>query len=462
MTARFQLAAGALLVSAAGAVSGALGPRLSQLGRGARQIWSADRRAGYRRWLSWSLVGLLLLILGLWLPWFAVPLQVDPTAWSLPVVLAGTPSIPWISYGAVLAACLGLGLLALMRSQGRPGAGTGAVGAGVLVVSLVFLVATRTADWPLLQRLEDQTAQQTAIFGQFGYAVPGQQPTLMLLVPVTGTWALVGGALRLGWFSTAIGGLVLFGSGASSLAGWVRQTRRRGKLLPALALLLVVGVLGRGAVASYLAGRGAAASQAGDYRMASASLSIARQLNPLLTSSSAYDLALGQVLRADAGGRSQPLALLADADARGAGGDIPGQVTELRQALARDPANPILLQQLDQASQVLGLNDQDPGSLQALGDPTLADEYTEGRVFYTMGDYPAALTCLQRVLTMTRDDNVTSSAFTYMALSEIKLGQPDQARRDLLRAVSVDTRYNNTLARSLVAGLYIGTKSGAA
>ena len=459
MTARLQVVVAWLLAPAADAFGGPPGTRLSQMRRSIRQSWSAARRAGRPRWLGWPLLGLLLLILGLALPWFAVPLQADRSPWSLPVVLAGAPSISGVSYGAVLAACLGLGLLAIMHSQGRPCTATAAVGAGVLVVSLTFLAATRTANWPLLQRLEDQTAQQTAIFGQFGYAVPGQEPSLMLLAPVTGTWALVGGALRLGWFSAAAGGLVLFGSGASSLAGWARQTRRRGMLLPALALLLVVGVLGRGAVAGYLAGQGAAASQAGDYQAARTSLAVARLLNPLLTRSTAYDLALGQVLLA-AGDRSQPLALLADADARGAEGDTRGQVTELGQAVARDPANPVLLQQLDQASQVLALSDQDPGPLQALSDPTVADEYTEGRVLYALTDYPAALACFRRILTMTRDANVTSSAFTYIALSELKLGHADQARHDLLRAVSVDTGYNNTLARSLVAGLYVSTKSG--
>jgi len=160
------------------------------------------------------------------------------------------------------------------------------------------------------------------------------------------------------------------------------------------------------------------------------------------------------------GGRSQPLALLAEADARGAGGDIRAQVTELRQAVAQDPANPVLVQQLDQASQVLGLTGQEPGSLQALSDPTVADRYTEGRVLYALAEYPAALACFRRVLAMTGDANVTSSAFTYIALSELKLGRADQARRDLLRAVRVDAAYNNTLARSLIVGLYVSTKSG--
>ena len=435
------------------------GSRRARLRGTLAELWSAARRARYRPWLGWPLLGLLLLVLGLVLPWFAVPLQGAGTAWSLPVVLAGMSFLFPVSYGIVLAVGLALGVLAMVRWRGRPCAATGLIGAGILVVALTFVVATATADWSLLQRLEDQTAQQTAIFSQFGYAVPGQEPSLMLLVPVTGTWALIGGALRLGWFSAAAGGLVLFASGASSLADWVRRTRRRRNLLPALTLLLVVVALARGAVAGYVAGQGVGAAQAGDYQAARTDLAISHRFNPLLTGSTAYEIALGQVLLA-AGGRGQALALLADADDREASGDLRGWVTELRLAVARDPANPVLLQQLDQASQVLALTGQDPGPLQALSAPTPADEYTEGRVLYALADYPAALTSFRRVLTMTGDANVTSSAFTYIALSELKLGQVDQARSDLLRAVSVDTRYNNTLARSLLTGLYVATRSG--
>jgi hypothetical protein len=143
-------------------------------------------------------------------------------------------------------------------------------------------------------------------------------------------------------------------------------------------------------------------------------------------------------------------------------GDALGQVTELRQAVLLDPANPVLQQQLDQASQVLAVTEQNPGPLQALSHPTVADLYTEGRIDYARADYPAAMTCFRAVLTMTGDGNVISSAYTYLALSELKQGHASQARLDLLRAASADVGYNNTLARSLLAGLYISTKSGGA
>jgi len=437
----------------------ALPRTLDEILSAARQAWSAGRRAAYRSWLRWPLLGLLLLILGLALPWFAIPLQPGVSSWSLPVVLAGIPAVSWISYGAVLTACLVSGLLIEVRSRGRAGAATAAVGAAVLVVSLAFVVASITADWPLLQRLEDQATEQSAIFGQFGYGVPGQAPSLMLVTPVNGSWALLGGALRLGWFCTAAGGLVLLASGASSLAGRVRRIRRRGIALSALAVLIVAGVLVRGVIADYLAGQGAAAVRAGDYQAATASLADANHLDPLLTSSTAYELTLGQALLGT-GGDGQPLAMFADADASGAVGDIRGQVTELRKAVALDPANSVLLQQLDRASQVLAVTAKDPGPLQALSHPTVADVYTQGRVRYAQADYSAALPCFQQVLRMTGDGNVISSAYTYIALSELKLGRAGQARLDLLRAVRADTSYNNTLARSLLVGLYVSTKSG--
>ena len=451
----------AVIRSKSGSIVPATRRTAGKIWSAASRAWLAVARSRYRRYLGWPLLGLLLLIPGLLLPWLAIPLRPGRAAWSLPVVLAGIPAVSWVSYGAVLAACLAAGSLAAVRSRGRASAATAAVGAAVLVVSLGFLVASGTADWRLLQLLEDQTAEQAAIFNQFGYAVPGQTASLMLVGPVTGSWAVVAGALRLGWFCAAGGGLVLLASGAASLAAWARRTRRRAMLLPALAVLIVAGVLSRGVIAGYLAGQGAAGVQSGDYQAASASLADARQFNPLLSSSTAYELALGQVLIAEGQG-GQPLALLADADARGIVGDSQGQVTELDQAVQLDPANPVIQQQLDQASQILGLIHENAGPLQALSDPTVADVYTEGRVRYAGADYPDALACFRQVLTMTGDGNVISSAYTYLALSELKLGLRDQARLDLLHAVSADASYNNTLARSLLSGLYISTKSGEA
>ena len=136
------------------------------------RAWLAGGRSRYRPWLGWPLLGLLLLIPGLALPWLAIPLRPGRTAWTLPVVVAGIPAISRVSYGAVLAACLAAGLLAAARSRGRASAETAAVGATVLIISLGFLVASGTADWALLQLLEDQTSEQATIFSQFGYATP--------------------------------------------------------------------------------------------------------------------------------------------------------------------------------------------------------------------------------------------------------------------------------------------------
>jgi hypothetical protein len=60
-----------------------------------------------------------------------------------------------------------------------------------------------------------------------------------------------------------------------------------------------------------------------------------------------------------------------------------------------------------------------------------------------------------QVLNLARDANVRSSAYTYIALCEIRLANPAAGRRYLVMALSTDREYNNTLARTLAAGLYV-------
>jgi tetratricopeptide (TPR) repeat protein len=431
-------------------------------GLGRRQTTKPDRVGGaiiHSGWLHWPLLGWLLTALALVQPWLAIPLEADRSAVSLPLVLAGVPSDPRLSYGTAVAACLGLGLMATVSSRGRPSPGTAGLGLAVLVVCLTFVVATATGDWALQQHLRDQAADQTTIFQQLGYAVPTQEPSLMLGAPVAGDWSRLGGGLQLGWFCAAASGLTLLLSGASSLARWARRAGWQEALPVLVSLLVVVGLIGRGLAAGYMAERGGEAARAGDPQAARSSLAMARALDPSLAGSAQYELALGQVLLAS-GQRRHPLALLADAQSQGNGGNAGQQVAELKEAVSRDPKDRVLVQQLRQASRQLALADDDARPIRAFSRLTVADEYTEGRVLYDKAEYGSALVCFRRVLTLTREANVVSSAYTYISLSEMKLGQSGQARHDLLKAIDADTGYNNSLARSLAAGLYVANKTG--
>jgi Tfp pilus assembly protein PilF len=65
---------------------------------------------------------------------------------------------------------------------------------------------------------------------------------------------------------------------------------------------------------------------------------------------------------------------------------------------------------------------------------------------------------MARTLQLTSDPNVRSSAYTYISLCETAMGQHQQARQDLLTAISLDTEYNNALARTLATGLYVSRR----
>jgi tetratricopeptide (TPR) repeat protein len=277
----------------------------------------------------------------------------------------------------------------------------------------------------------------------------------MLGVAVDGEWAALLGALRAGWFAAAAGGLALLLGGAPELAGRGRAGWRH--RLPLVAALLVVAglgaLVGRGVAAVTLSERGAGLARAGDYRVASSLLTTAGRLDPSLARDEAYELAVGQALLAS-GRHGDALALLADAELRGETGDAPGQVAELTDAVRRAPGDPVLVEQLRQATWRLALVGDDPRPIRTLGPRTTADEYTEGRVLYDRSAYADALTCFQRVLTLTGQPDVRSSAYTYIALSEAKLGRAGPARRDMVAAVLADTGTNNVQARSLALGLY--------
>jgi hypothetical protein len=328
-----------------------------------------------------------------------------------------------------------------------------------VLVSLTVVVAAGTPDRAPPQHLRDQAAEESSIFRQLGFGVQTQEPRLMLGAPVTGDWSRLGGWLRPGWFCGIAGGLTLLLSGGSGLASWAGRAPWRRMLPASVARLAVAGLVGRGVAAGCLAERGGQAAHAGDPRAARWSLALARTLNPSLADSAQYELALGQALLAS-GQHRHPLALLADAESQGAGGNVARQVAELKEAVTRDPGDPVLVQQLRQASRELALADRDAGPLRTLGRLTAADEYTEGRVLYDRADYAAALPCFRRVPTLTREADVVSAAYTYVSLSETKLGQSSQARHDLIRAVAADSGYNNALARSLAAGMYVADSTG--
>jgi Tfp pilus assembly protein PilF len=86
----------------------------------------------------------------------------------------------------------------------------------------------------------------------------------------------------------------------------------------------------------------------------------------------------------------------------------------------------------------------------------VAERYMLGRILYAAGDFANARTQLVTAAAeAAADSNVASAAYTYVALCDIRLGDADSARQELLRAIHLDHEYLNSLARTLATGLYV-------
>jgi tetratricopeptide (TPR) repeat protein len=81
-------------------------------------------------------------------------------------------------------------------------------------------------------------------------------------------------------------------------------------------------------------------------------------------------------------------------------------------------------------------------------------QYLAGRVYYDLHDFNKSATHMLIVLPLTHNTDLQSSAYTYIALSQLQQGQTAAARTLLLKAVELDPDYSNNTAREELSGLH--------
>ncbi|WP_376796159.1 tol-pal system YbgF family protein [Thermogemmatispora sp.] len=85
---------------------------------------------------------------------------------------------------------------------------------------------------------------------------------------------------------------------------------------------------------------------------------------------------------------------------------------------------------------------------------SLYAHYLLARAYYDLHNYQGCLAEMGSVLTLSSDNDLRSSAYTYLGLSEIALGRTVQGRETLLMAVALDPDYHNNTAREALSGLH--------
>lgn len=364
-----------------------------------------------------------------------------------------------ISYGSLTAVALVVAATLLVRGRGRATAALAVCGAVMMVLPVLFVLQSAISDFQLVQHINQQNAEMRSITSQLGYSIPRSGPTSVLLYPIGGSTRAIATDLRPGWVMSLLGGLLILAFGLTALVRGLGSDRRLRWGALATGVVLAI-LLGRGAFANYIATSAEQASQAGEYSRSTQLFDYAQRLNPLLRYNANFEFGQGRALGAS-GESSSPLALYAQAKALGTQGDTVNQLADLQQALQDQTAagNPVLVEEFISQARKSALITQNRGLMQAIVSQRYGDlpavHYALGRILYKGGDFDHAIGQFSRTLQLTNDPNVRSSAYTYISLSERAMGRTADARSHLLTAISLDTEFNNSLARSLAAGLYV-------
>ena len=239
----------------------------------------------------------------------------------------------------------------------------------------------------------------------------------------------------------------------------------------AVGALLLVIVFGRAPLAFVCTYQAQHALNSGDYTEAYNWLGYASQLNPALDQLSSYHIERGQTWYFSHPGQDtiETYAYLAASydqqkDYLSAfqelsrawqyGEHTPWLVDEMNVTLIQLTSLSLPLeggpaQRLTNDNPALPWLDQmlatDPGNVYA--------QYMLGRVQYDLHNYTQCTAAMHRVIALSQNTDILSSAYTYLALSSAGQGDYVDARSLLLHAVAIDPKYRNNTAREELSGL---------
>jgi hypothetical protein len=317
----------------------------------------------------------------------------------------------------------------------------------MIFISLLFVVATRIMGGELLFRLSNDLAQTQIVDRQLGYRFA---PPLNFLGFTPGsTTMMVLNSLQVGWYLTMLAGVLMAGRFESPL----RHRRTSVIALVAIGILLVWGFTG-GLLAQGAKFDGVAAEQAGHPVLAERDFERALSLNPELRYDNELEIELGHA-QADQGQVNALTWLAAAENPPPTTVALYGQIFDFSEALGAAPDNPIVRNEFA-VSLADDMNSTGaplaPGSVSSLDSlPFLS--FTSGHYAYEAGDESSAIAYLDRTVADTGNGELLSAAYTYLALSEQRLGDPYEFRRDIVKAVDLDTQDVNAVAREVAAGL---------
>jgi tetratricopeptide (TPR) repeat protein len=357
-----------------------------------------------------------------------------------------------------------------------------ATGMLCLTPVLLFVLQYLFIDMQGMNLLAQHKMQMLLIQQHLGYNLASQaiqqQPFQVTMSTLQGRMVLLANQAALGMSMPLLSAWLLLGYlplvGQTHAQSMEEEKRsRRIKIASAVGLVALGCLLMRGPLATLSAYKAKEALAAGDYSRASGWLDSARMLNPGIERVSAYHEERGQVWYFTHTGAQNLDSHMYLASVYRTQGDYLNAYQELLLAWQADHSVPWIRDALGLTVALMAENapqkvkgttltstDQEVAALVWLqqlahvDDQNIYSLYYMGRIQYDKHDYEACMQQMNRILKLSNNPDVRSSAYTYLALSLKGEGRINEARHLLLKAIALDPYYHNNTAREELSGLH--------
>lgn len=414
-------------------------------------------------------------------PWLHDPSGTRMIAWQLPVDPGWQARVPGLSYGLLcVAIAVGCWFLAVadnwlfVRRFGLLQLRYKSL--VCLVPVLLFFGQMMCCDFADMARIAQHEQQVLLIRRLFLYPIVDQliplHPFVLHISTFWGRLQVLIDQLDYGWLLPFLPCCLLAFWERFTLRSTVLPSRMHTFLLP-LSLVFLLGLIfARAFLGAVYEKQAQAALSAGSYAQALALLDSARFFLPTLNDAAFYHLERGQALYYLPSQRSSPESQAYLAASYRALHNFPDAFQQSYTLWVTSPSTPWIADELGEALEAwidsqqplkLGTNqgvDHAQASLPWIQilervDPTnLYGLYLEGRIYYESHTYSACIARLSRIASLSQEPAILSSVYTYLALSEMELGDPVAGRTWLFHAISLDPGYRNNLARETLSGLH--------
>jgi len=421
------------------------------------------------------------------LPWLTDPLQGNYSAWKLPIDIGWQFHVEVVNYG-LLCLCCALYAFCVAYAHWKPFRGSNYfvrrnVSAGLLCLLPIalFLLQYLCADIHSINQLAQHKIQMLLIRQHFGYRTTPEriiiQPFALDAATLQGRLALLANQISIGLVLPFLSAYLLLGlkrPTTTSPGSVATKKHPEGLWFASIAtLVLVLGiVLARAPAAIACEYQARLSLDVGDYTSALSWLDVAHILNPELDQLASYHIERGQAwyfLYPDQHNQDTYAYLAFVYQQRG------DDLNAYQQLHAISPAQSPPSWVVDEMSNALERSSEFTKSLggslitrpahddtalpwlQLLTqvDPSnVYGEYLVGRIQYDLHDYSGCTEQMVRVIELTSNRDVQSSAYTYMALSDAGKGDYLEERTLLFKAEQLDPNYYNNTARQELSGLH--------